>query len=84
MPMEINIPEVVAEVTEAFEQYERALTGNDVATLDALFWQSEEVVRLGAGENLYGYRAIQEFRSNRSPRGLGRALRPLVFPPDRH
>jgi hypothetical protein len=38
--MEINLPDVVAEVIAAFERYERALVSNDVATLDELFWQS--------------------------------------------
>ena len=38
--IEINIPEVVAEVEKAFRRYERALVGNDVAELDALFWKS--------------------------------------------
>ena len=35
--MEIDLPEVVAEVKAAFERYERALVANDVATLDELF-----------------------------------------------
>ena len=34
--MEIDLPEVLAEVGEAFARYEAALVGNDVATLDAL------------------------------------------------
>lgn len=37
LKMEINIPEVVAEVTAAFEQYEAALVGNNVDVLDELF-----------------------------------------------
>jgi hypothetical protein len=58
MPMlEINIPEVVAEVTEAFRRYERALIDNDVAVLDVLFWNSPNTLRFGIGENLYGYEA---------------------------
>ena len=44
--MEINIPEVVAEVAEAFARYERALVSNDVAELDALFWKSPAYVAL--------------------------------------
>ena len=36
--LEINLPEVVAEVATQFARYERALTGNDVAVLDELFW----------------------------------------------
>jgi hypothetical protein len=31
--MEIDLPEVVAEVKAAFERYERALVANDVVTL---------------------------------------------------
>ena len=34
--MDINIPEVVAEVTAEFNRYETALVSNDIATLDAL------------------------------------------------
>ena len=66
--LEINIPEIVAEVTEAFMQYERALVTNDVAALDAMFWNSPKTLRFGIAENLYGYAAIASFRSNRPPR----------------
>ena len=38
--MEINLPEVLAEMTAQFQRYEKALTGNDVAVLDELFWYS--------------------------------------------
>jgi hypothetical protein len=72
--MEINIPEVVAEVTAAFERYEKALVSNDVAVLDELFWQSPQTVRYGVTENLYGYDAIATFRKNRSPVNLERSL----------
>jgi hypothetical protein len=72
--MEINIPEVVAEVTAAFERYEKALVSNDVAVLDELFWKSPYTVRYGVTENLYGYDAIAEFRKNRSPMNLERSL----------
>jgi hypothetical protein len=71
---EINIPEVVAEVTQAFERYERALVANDVATLDALFWDSPHTLRYGIGENLYGHAAIAAFRSARPSINLTRRL----------
>lgn len=71
---EINIPEVVAEVTQAFERYERALVANDVATLDALFWNSPRTLRYGIGENLYGHDAIAAFRSARPSINLTRRL----------
>lgn len=72
--LEINIPGVVAEVTAAFARYEEALVTNDVAVLDELFWNSPHTLRFGATENLYGYAAIQAFRSGRSPAGLAREI----------
>ena len=63
----INIPEVVAEVTAAFNAYEKALNGNDVAVLDELFWKSPHTLRYGVGEQLYGYDQIAAFRAGRDP-----------------
>lgn len=77
--MEINLPDVVAEVTEAFERYEAALTGNDVETLDALFWASPHVIRYGATENLHGQEEILAFRQARPSKGLERTLRNTVI-----
>jgi hypothetical protein len=77
--MEINSPEIVAEVTTVFRLYEKALTGNDVETLDALFWPSEHVVRYGATENLYGHDEILTFRKARPSKGLNRTLRNTVI-----
>jgi hypothetical protein len=72
--MEINLPEVVAEVTAQFARYEKALTGNDVAVLDELFWNSPHVLRYGAGENLYGSAEIEAFRASRPSQGLEREV----------
>jgi hypothetical protein len=70
----INQPEVVAEVRAAFDRYEAALVGNDVAVLDELFWNSPSVLRYGATENLYGYQAIASFRGARSAANLARTV----------
>ena len=70
MMLDINRPEVLAELTLAFDRYERALVANDVAVLDELFWNSEHTLRYGVGEN--GYDAIKAFRAGRSPTGLAR------------
>ena len=70
--MEIDLPEVVAEVGAAFERYEEALVSNDVATLDGLFHKDARTIRYGVGENLYGYAEVASFRSARSPVGLMR------------
>ena len=72
--MDINLPEVLAEVQAVCARYEAALVGNDVAVLDELFWDSPRTLRYGAGENLYGYEAIQAFRAGRSPQGLARQV----------
>ena len=72
--MDINLPDVLAEMQAVFDRYERALVGNDVAVLDELFWTGPFVLRYGIGENLYGYEAIQAFRAARSPAGLARRL----------
>jgi ketosteroid isomerase-like protein len=72
--MEIDLPEVVAEVRAAFERYEKALVSNDVATLDALLHDDARTIRYGATENLYGYAEIKAFRAARSPVGLMRTL----------
>ena len=72
--MDIDIPEVKAEVEAAFAAYERALVENDVAELDRLFWNHAKVVRYGAGENLYGAAEIAAFRAARPAQGLARTL----------
>jgi hypothetical protein len=70
--MEIDLPEVLSEVTAQFARYEAALVSNDVAVLDELFRKDSRTLRYGIGENLYGYDAIMAFRAARSPVGLMR------------
>jgi hypothetical protein len=77
--MEIDLPDVVAEVTAAFERYEAALTSNDVASLGALFHDDPRTIRYGGAENLYGYAEIEAFRVARSPAGLMRRLSRTVI-----
>jgi hypothetical protein len=77
--MDIDRPEVVREVREAFERYEQAIVTNDVATLDALFHDDARTIRYGATEILYGHADIKAFRSARSPAGLARTLSRTVI-----
>ncbi len=77
--MQVDLPEVVAEVEAAFARYEKALVSNDVATLDALFHDDARTIRYGGAENLYGYSQIKSFRSARSPAGLERSLSKTVI-----
>ncbi|BAT59143.1 hypothetical protein GJW-30_1_01673 [Variibacter gotjawalensis] len=72
--MEIDRPDVVAEVEAAFARYEAALVANDTAALDALFHPDARTIRYGIGENLYGIDEIRAFRTARSPVGLARRL----------
>ena len=77
--MDIDLPDIVAEVTAAFGRYEQALVSNDVATLDALFRDDPRTIRYGGSEILYGYDAIKAFRAARSPAGLARTLSKTVI-----
>jgi 1-carboxybiuret hydrolase subunit AtzH-like protein len=70
--MEVDLPEVVAEVRAAFERYETALVSNDAATLDTLFRQDARTIRYGIAENLYGHGEVAAFRAGRSPINLMR------------
>jgi hypothetical protein len=70
--MDIDLPEVVAEVRATFERYEQALVSNDVATLDSLFRQNSRTIRYGIAENLYGHEEVAAFRAGRSPVNLMR------------
>jgi hypothetical protein len=77
--MDIDLPDVLAEVKAAFARYEQALVSNDVATLDAIFRDNPRTIRYGATENLYGYDEISRFRAARSPVGLARTLSKTVI-----
>lgn len=76
--MEINLPDVHAEVSALFARYEDALVSNRVDLLDELFWDSPHTLRYGTGESLYGIAAIRAFRAARSPAGLARTLQRTV------
>ncbi len=77
--MDVDLPDVVAEVTEQFARYEKALVSNDVAVLDELFRKDSRTLRYGIGENLYSYDAIMAFRAARSPAGLARKTAKTVI-----
>src|ERR1700716_563235 len=70
--MQIDLPDVLAEVAAQFARHEEALVDDDVAMLDELFPVDRRTLRYGVGENLYGHDEIMAFRAARSPIGLGR------------
>jgi hypothetical protein len=77
--MDVNLPDVKAEVECAFGLYEKALMANDAEALQALFWASPHTIRYGGGENLYGHDEIGAFRAARSPVGLARTTSRTVI-----
>jgi len=77
--VEIDIPEVRAEVEAAFARYERALITNDVPVLEELFRDAPQTIRYGAAENLYGMDEIRAFRRARPSVGLMRHLSRTVI-----
>ena len=77
--MEIDLPEVVAEVKAAFDAYEKALTTNDLDVLNGIFRDGPQTIRYGIAENLYGYGEIKAFRGARAPVGLMRAISRTVI-----
>jgi hypothetical protein len=77
--MDIDLPEVVAELKSEFDRYEVALNANDVTTLNSLFHENARTIRYGLAENLYGHGEIAAFRSARSPVGLERTISRTVI-----
>ncbi|HTC64716.1 MAG TPA: oxalurate catabolism protein HpxZ [Candidatus Saccharimonadales bacterium] len=75
--MQINIPEVVAELQALYPKYETALMANDAKTLTQMFWASRHAMRFGVTENLYGIEEIEAFRKSRPAMNLARSVRRL-------
>lgn len=76
--MDIDLPEVIAEVSAAFDRYEKALAENAVATLNSTFRHDPRTIRYGGTENLYGYHEIEAFRVARLPPGARRLSRTVI------
>jgi Protein of unknown function (DUF3225) len=72
--MQINDPEVIAELRTLYPLYEAALVNNDVETLTSMFWASPYAIRFGAGENLYSVNKIDAFRKSRPAVNLARRV----------
>ncbi len=75
---EVNRPDVVEEVTEAFHAYEKALVDGDISAMSAAFWDSGVTVRYGINEVLYGADEIAAWRAAAPPIPPGRRLGPTV------
>ncbi len=65
--LEVNRPEVVAELRALFERYEQALIDKNVNVLDDTFWNSTHTIRYAMHENGYGFEDIHKHRVARPP-----------------
>lgn len=77
--MQVDDPEVLAEVEDAFRRYEAALLANDVEALNGFFRQAPETLRFGVAENLFGHEAIAAFRGRPRAYDYERALSGTVI-----
>ena len=77
--MDVNIPEVRAEMERVFARYERALVTNDIATLNEMFWRSPLTMRFVFGTAEYGYDAIAGSRMRVPAVDLARALERTII-----
>jgi hypothetical protein len=73
--MEVDIPEVLADLKAAFARYEKALLANDFDALAALFWDNPLTLRYGVRELLYSHAEIDKFRRDRGAVDQRRMLR---------
>lgn len=74
-----NHADVMAEVHEAFDEYESALVASDVSAMDEWFWNDPRTVRYGTAECLYGYEQIARWRASAAPVPATREITQLVI-----
>lgn len=82
---QLNLPDVVAQVTRVFLDYESALMRNDVEALNAHFWQHDAVTRYGIADKQLGHGALVAYRAAVPAPTFTRALhevRITAFGPD--
>lgn len=81
----IDAPEVLADLQRVFDDYERALMGNDVDALNAFFWQDARVTRYGIGDRQWGIDELVAYRATVPAPAFTRRLEHLklhAFGPD--
>lgn len=61
---QIQRPEVVAELSALFNEYESALMSNDVQALNDFFWSSPQVTRYGIADRQWGHDELVAYRAS--------------------
>lgn len=64
LPEHIDDDIVLAELHPLFEAYEQALMRNDIAALNAFFWDDARVTRYGIADRQWGHHALAQHRAN--------------------
>jgi hypothetical protein len=77
--LEIDIPEVVAEVKVAYDRYNEAINSGNIAVMNGTFRDDPRIIRYGQAENLYGYKEIEAFRAAARPLDPPRTLSKTVI-----
>ena len=72
--VELDRPEVVADVLAAFHRYEQALVDGDLAVLTELFWDDPRCVRFGVADRQRGAAQITAWRHRHPTVPPGRRL----------
>ncbi|WP_200955366.1 oxalurate catabolism protein HpxZ [Pelomonas sp. Root1237] len=84
-PRHVDEPAVLAELRAVFDAYEQALMGNDVAALNAFFWQDARVTRYGIADRQWGIAELEAYRAATPAPAFTRRLEHLrlhAFGPD--
>lgn len=77
--MDINRPDVFAELTEVFANYEKALVDGDNETLAGYFWDGPGLVRFGLADEQRGAGELRAWRLSQPPTPTGRRLYDTVI-----
>ncbi len=77
--LEIDLPQVVAEVRAAYDRYNNAVNSGNIATMNSTFSDDPRTIRYGQAENLYGYKQIEGFRAAARPLDPPRTLSKTVI-----
>ncbi|MDG4786966.1 DUF3225 domain-containing protein [Micromonospora sp. WMMD1102] len=72
--MDVDRPEVVAEVAAEFAGYEAALVAGEVDAIVGYFWASARTVRFGVADHQIGIEEQRRWRSAQPPLPPGRRL----------
>jgi Protein of unknown function (DUF3225) len=65
--LEINLPEVLAEVKAAHDRYNDAINAGDIAVINSTFYNDDRTLRFGQADMEYSYNELEAFRRTAQP-----------------